>query len=126
MTERNHKVHHYAQYSEGPAPEVPCKPTELAFNHVQLGEKQVPHDPYPWLASDDPRRNMTDREILEKYVGLSDSDLTKKEKEQLYKVLLKYKTAFSLRDEIGLCPNMEVELELNDTTHFFIGPFPIK
>ena len=69
---------------------------------------------------------MTDKEILEKFVDLSDSDLTKKEKEQLYKVLLKYKAAFSLRDEIGLCPNMEVELELTDTSPFFIRPFPIK
>ena len=83
-------------------------------------------DPYPLLTPDDPRRNMTDREILEKYVDLSNSDLTKKEKEQLYKVSLKYKTAFSLRDEIGLCPNMEVELELTDTSPFFIRPFPIK
>ena len=40
-------------------------------------------DPYPWLASEDPRRNMRDKEILEKFVDLSDSDLTKKEKEQL-------------------------------------------
>ena len=69
---------------------------------------------------------MTDKEILEKFVDLSDSDLRKKEKEQLYKVLLKYKAAFSLRDEIGLCPNMEVELELTDTSPFFIRPFPIK
>ena len=83
-------------------------------------------DPYPWLAPEDPRRNMTDKEILEKFVELNDSDLTKKEKEQLYKVLLKYKAAFSLRDEIGLCPNMEVELELTDTSPFFIRPFPIK
>ena len=83
-------------------------------------------DPYPWLAPEDPRRNMTDKEILEKFVDLSDSDLTKKEKEQLYKVLLKYKAAVSLRDEIGLCPNMEVELELTDTSPFFIRPFPIK
>ena len=44
MMERNHKVHHYAQYSEGPVPEVPCEATELASNHVQLGEKQVPHE----------------------------------------------------------------------------------
>ena len=43
---------------------------------------------------------MTDKEILEKFVDLDDSDLTQKEKEQLYKVLLKYKAAFSLRDEI--------------------------
>ena len=48
------------------------------------------------------------------------------EKKSLYKVLLKYKEAFSLRDEIGLCPNMEIELELNDDTPFFIRPFPMK
>ena len=71
-------------------------------------------DPYPWLENDDPRRHMTDQEILEKYVDLSDSDLSQAEKKSLYKVLLKYKDAFSLRDEIGLCPNMEIELELND------------
>ena len=69
---------------------------------------------------------MTDQEILEKYVDLSDSDLNSAEKKSLYKVLLKYKEAFSLRDEIGLCPTMEIELELNDETPFFIRPFPIK
>ena len=83
-------------------------------------------DPYPWLDPDDPRRKMTDQEILEKYIDLSDSDLNSAEKRSLYKVLGKYKDAFSLRDEIGLCPNMEIELELNDETPFFIRPFPIK
>ena len=34
-------------------------------------------DPYPWLEEDDCRRHMTDPEILEKYVDLSDSDLKK-------------------------------------------------
>ena len=84
------------------------------------------NDPYPWLDKEDPRRNMNDQEILEKYVDLSDSDLNAAEKKSLYKVLLKYKEAFSLRDEIGLCPKMEIELELNDDTPFFIRPFPIK
>ena len=83
-------------------------------------------DPYPWLDAEDPRRKMTDQEILEKYIDLSDSDLDLAEKRSLYKVLVKYKDAFSLRDEIGLCPNMEIELELNDETPFFIRPFPIK
>ena len=32
-------------------------------------------DPYPWLDAEDPRRKMTDQEILEKYIDLSDSDL---------------------------------------------------
>ena len=66
---------------------------------------------------------MTDQEILEKYVDLSDSDLSHAEKKSLYKVLLKCKEAFSVRDEIGLCPNMEIELELNDETPIFIRPF---
>ena len=54
-------------------------------------------DPYPWLENDDPRRYMTGQEILEKYVDLSDSDLSQAEKRSLYKVLLKYKEAFSLK-----------------------------
>ena len=69
---------------------------------------------------------MTIQEILEKYIDLSDSDLNSAEKKRLYKVLVKYKDASSLRDEIGLCPNMEIELKLNDETPFFIRPFPIK
>ena len=93
------------------------------FNDSNMSED---NDPYPWLDKDDPRRNMTDRECLENYIDLSDSDITEREKEKLYKVLYKYKKAFSLRDEIGLCQSMEVELELRDETPFFIRPFPIK
>ena len=40
--------------------------------------------------------------------------------------MYKYKKAFSLTDEIGLCQSMEVELELKDESPFFIRPFPIK
>ena len=83
-------------------------------------------DPYPWLEKDDPRRTMTDQQIIERYVNLTEADLTAKEKKTLVKVIMKYKQAFSLRDEIGTCPNMEVELELKDTKPFFIRPFPIK
>ena len=69
---------------------------------------------------------MSDQEILEKCVDLSDSDLIYAEKRSLYKILLKYKEAFSLWDEIGLCPNVDIDLELNDEIPFFIRPFPIK
>ena len=54
-------------------------------DRVRTGEKDTnivsykDKDPYPWLVPEDPRRNMTDKEIVEKYVDLSDSDLTKKE-----------------------------------------------
>ena len=32
-------------------------------------------------------------------------------------------TAFSLRDEIGLCPNIEIEIDVTDKSPFFIRPF---
>ena len=36
-------------------------------------------DKYPWLDPEDERRNMTDREILEKYIDLGTSCLSKEE-----------------------------------------------
>ena len=35
----------------------------------------------------------------------------------------KYKDAFSLRDDIGTCPNIEVEIDITDKSPFFIRPF---
>ena len=93
------------------------------YNDSNMSEE---NDPYPWLDEKDLRRNMTDGECLREYIDLSDSDITEIEKRNLYKVLYKYKKAFSLRDEIGLCQSMEVELELKDESPFFIRPFPIK
>ena len=69
---------------------------------------------YPWLDPEDERKNMTDREILEKYVDLRHSCLNKEEKVKVMDMLYKYKEAFSLRDEIGTCPNIEVEIEVTD------------
>ena len=34
-----------------------------------------------------------------------------------------YKDAFSLRDEIGLCPNIEIEIDVTDKSPIFIRPF---
>ena len=69
-------------------------------------------DPYPWLDDNDPRRHMTDKEILESTINLSEACITERQKQALYKIILKYREASSRRDEIGLCPNMEVKLEL--------------
>ena len=41
-------------------------------------------------------------------------------------MLYKYKEAFSLRDEIGTCPNMEVEIEVTDKSPFFIRPYHVR
>ena len=80
--------------------------------------KATKEDPYPWLEPNDPRRTLTDQQIIERYVNLTESDLTAREKRTLIKVIMNYRKAFSLRDEIGTCPHMEVELELNDANHF--------
>ena len=52
---------------------------KLSLRYNQEEEK-INHpdgsDLYPWLDSDDPRRQMTDEKILKKYVDLTDSDLT--------------------------------------------------
>ena len=66
-------------------------------------EQTTSVDKYPWLSLDDERRNMTDREILEKYIDLETSCLNKEEKLKVMVMLYKYKEEFNLRDEIGTC-----------------------
>ena len=90
------------------------------------GFKVDPDDPYLWLEDDDPRREMTNRQILEKFVDLSDSILTERGKKDMYDVMLKCKDAFSLRDKIGECKTMEIEIELTNKEPFFIRPYPCK
>ena len=65
-------------------------------------------DKYPWLDDSNERKHMPDREILDKYIYLDNSCLTRCEKKKV-RLIYKYKDAFSLRDEIGTCPNILVE-----------------
>ena len=41
-------------------------------------------------------------------------------------MLYKYKDAFSLRDDIGTCPNIELETDVTDKAPFFIRPYHVK
>ena len=41
-------------------------------------------------------------------------------------MLYKYREAFSLRDEIGTCPNIKVEIDVTDKSPFFIRPYHIR
>ena len=63
---------------------------------------------------------MLDKEILEKYVDLEKSCLSDSEKKHVMDMLYKYKDTFSLRDEIGTCPNIEVEIDVTDKSPFFL------
>ena len=89
-------------------------------------EKEVEKDKYPWLDDSDERKYMTDREILEKYINLDNSCLTESEKVQVRGMIYKYREAFSLRDEIGTCPNIEIDIDVMDKMPFFIRPYQVR
>ena len=82
-------------------------------------------DPYPWLEKDDPRRHMTNEDLLEKTIDLSKSAMTSAEKKELMSIVKSHKAAFSLRDEIGEYPNLKVKIDIVDDSPFFVRPFPI-
>ena len=93
------------------------------FVNLLKKEEEDPKERYPWLDDKDERKYMMDREILEKYINLDNSSLTKAEKKEVRELIYKYKDAFSLKDEIGTCPNIEVEIDVTDKSPFFIRPF---
>ena len=102
--------------------------SKISTQNVRYKRKEVARktpDPYPWLDEDDPRRDMTDEEILHRYINLSESHLTLSEKEEIMDLAVTYKEAFSLRDEIGKCPDRKANIEVNDPSTFFVRPFPI-
>ena len=41
------------------------------------------------------------------------------------RMIKRYKRAFSLRDEIGECPNIQLNIDVIDDSPFFVRPFPI-
>ena len=41
-------------------------------------------------------------------------------------ILFKYREAFSLRNEIGTCLNIEVEIDVTDMSPFFIRPYHVR
>ena len=77
-------------------------------------------DKYPWLDPDDKRRHITDAEMLRHKLNLEDSLLDKKSWEEFLLKTDDFHNVFSLRDEIGTCPFIEVHLKLKDETPFFV------
>ena len=103
-----------------------CDQFNRLINTLRKEEKMQGTERYPWLDDSDERKYMSDREILEKYIDLENSCLTKWEKKQVRNLIYEYKDAFSLRDEIGTCPNIDVEIDITDKSPFFLRPFYIK
>ena len=40
-------------------------------------------------------------------------------------IIKSHKEAFSLRDEIGKCPNIKIDIDVVDDSPFLVRPFPI-
>ena len=48
------------------------------------------------------------------------------EQQELRNLIYDYKDAFSLRDEIGTCPNIKVEIDITDSDPYFIRSFHVR
>ena len=89
-------------------------------------EQRSLEDKYPWLDTDDEQKTHDEiRKILDKYINLDNSCLNEQEKKEVMDMLYSYKEAFSLRDEIGTCPNIEVEINVTDKSPFFIRSYHV-
>ena len=105
--------------------EMPCiiTCTELPVDDTN---KSTSDDKYPWLDPENIRRNMTDTEIPQMKLNLKDSVLDEKGKEEFLTNVEQFTDIFSLRDEIGTCPFIEVHLKLKDEMPLFIRPYPMR
>ena len=89
-------------------------------------QQEESKEKYPSLDPSDEKKYMTDRETQEKDIDLERSCLTKRKRKEVMYMLYKYKGAFSLRDEIGTCPNIKVEIDVMDKSLFFLRPYHVK
>ena len=103
-----------------------CEEFYTLGNKLKEGKEILDKEKYPWLEDNDERKHMTDKEILDKYIVTDKSCLTESEKKEVRDMIYKYKDAFSLRDETGTCPNLEIDIEVTDETLFFYQTISCK
>ena len=138
----NHQSHDYILYGHSFASAIEPQPLATEDVNKQLNNrleirttpiidktrdsKQDSDDPFPWLDKNDPRRKLTNRQILEDKIKLEKSILPLEQRKEFLDMLESKRDAFSLRDEIGTCPYFEVRLQLRDETPFFVRPYAIR
>ena len=80
---------------------TPIDETEKPQRQSKYSKDDTEKDPHPWLDDNDPRRHMADKDILENTINLFEACITERQKQALYKILLKCRETFSCKDEIG-------------------------
>ena len=63
---------------------------------------------------------------MRKYVDLKKSCLSDSEKKQVMDIFYKYTDALILRDEIGMCPKIQVEINVIDKSIFLLGCITLR
>ena len=63
-------------------------------------------------------------DTLKSKIDLKNSIMTDKQREEFYQVIYDNRDVFSMRDEIGTCPQIQVHLKLWEETPFFVRPYP--
>ena len=86
---------------------------------LKKDKKVLGKEKHPWLEGSDKRKYMTEKEILDKYIDLDKSCLTESEKREVRDMIYKYRDASRLRDEIGTCPNIEIDIDITDKIPVF-------
>ena len=82
--------------------------------------------PYPWLVPDDLRRFQTVRFYMRKLI-CPHLQLTFKGKGLTHEDNIEVQGCmFSLRDDIGACPNLKADIQFIDESSFFVRPFPLS
>ena len=122
------KMYHYQQVRKEPKEHIDeyFKMSHSDSKRESTYSTKGNSNKYPWLAEDDPRRHQTDADILYEKIDLKVSALSKKENAKLMKMILKYRDAFSLRDEIGECSNLVADIKVINELPFFVRPFPLS
>ena len=69
---------------------------------------------------------MKDAKVLRHKLNLEDSLLNDKGKEEFLTKTDDFHDVFSLRDETGTCPLIEVHFKLKDETPFIVRPYPMR
>ena len=103
-----------------------CMQFNNSINTLRKEQKLETGEKFPWLDNSDEKKYMSDKEILRKCINLDNTCLMEDEKEEVMNMLFKYKEAFSLRDEIGTCPNIEAGIDVMDKLPFFIRPYHVR
>ena len=109
-----------SRYYKFESAEEVCNQFNNLINTLKKEQSPDMGEKYPWLDDSDERKYMSDKEILEKFINLNNTCLTEKEKRKAMDMLYRYKEAFSLKDEIGTCPNIEVGIDVTDKSPFLL------